>query len=289
MNNLLSLSESIINHPLFEFGGKVFTLVTILEFIVLLISVFIIAKITKIICKSWLFSKLDLDIGSQEAFSKITAYFVAIIGFIIALQTTGVDLTSLAVIVGGLGIGIGFGFQEITKDFISGLILLFARTVKVNDFIELSDNNGFKNIKGRISKISFLVTTLETTTSSTLMIPNNYLVTHSVLNWSYGNKKKYLGFLIKVPQGTDLVLFTETILYVATLESQVLSDPKPELLFKTVGDNFWEFELRVWVNRVDHEPKIRSILNYSIEYHLRQVGISLNIIDQLIFSKMISL
>lgn len=251
-----------------QVGGISISLVALGKIFLAFLAVIFVCRLLRDILRNRFLPKLGIDKGNREAISTVISYSTAIFGFIAVLQTMGVNLASLAVVIGGLGVGIGFGLQDITKNFVSGLTLLLEQQVKVDDFIE------FDGISGYVKAISLRSTIIRTREWGDIVVPNSNLIESQVLNWTYD------GFLvgrIHLPVGvaydSDPVLVTETLLHAAYMEPCVLSDPSPRVNFVGFGDNSLDFELRVWVEPIDKEPDIRSSLNFIIEYTLRQHNI----------------
>lgn len=274
MNDFLrKLWESIsriLLIPLFKVGDTVVTTSTIGEVILKLILVICIARLLYFIFHKHLLVKLGIDRGNREAISTIIAYVFTILGFVIVLQFSGFDLGSLAVIAGGLGIGVGFGLQKIIENFISGLTLLLERNLKVGDFIEIEGETGY------LSKISLRSVIVRTFEGNDIVLPNNYLTSNKVVNWSLDSFKARVKIPVVVAYGTNPLLVTEVLLKSAYMESTVCQEPAPEVLNKSFGDNPYgsmKFELRVWVERIDNRIGTINSLNYIIEYNLRQHGI----------------
>lgn len=250
-------------------GGTSISLIALLQIVIALILVIIIGKIFKKIFKENILNKLNIDSANRETFANIISYFFGAILFILLLQYFGVNLSTLAVIGGGLGLGIGFGLQDITKNFISGLTLLFERPIKPGDFIEI------ENIKGYVTEISTRSTVVETQDGSEIFIPNSFFINHRFTNWSYNSFIARIIIPIAVAYQSDLVLVTELLLQSAYQESRVVAHPSPEVLLVGFGDSSLNLELRVWINPIDQEPEIRSNLNFIIEYLFRQYNITI--------------
>lgn len=267
--------QAIANYTIFQLYNESIALNTVFQLIVLLFSVYLTAKFIKFLCQRWLLKKLNFDVGNREAISTLVFYISITVGSLIAIQSTGINLSSLTFIIGGLGIGIGFGLQSITKDFMSGLILLIGRTIKINDFIQFGERQEFPDFKGTVKKISFLFTVVETKDSGFLIVPNSYLITFPTLNWSYGNQINRLKILLRVSKDIDFVLFTDIILNAAHREISVQKKPSPKLIFKEIGDYYCEFELQVWIKNIRNEDFTKNRLNYACEYYLKQQGIHL--------------
>lgn len=276
MKQFLENLYELFAYPIFTIKSNSFSLSSITSIIFLLLIVIILSRIVKIFCKQWLLAKLGFDVGNREAISTLIAYFFGTLGTIVVLQASGLNLASLLVVAGGLGIGLGFGLQSIVKDFSSGLIILLGRSIKVDDFVEFGGRQEFQYLKGTVKSISLLFTVIQTKDGGSLIIPNSYLTINPILNWSYEGQKNRLRIPIRVSQSSDIVLLTETVLNVAYMESSVLNNPIPTLAFKDLGDNYAEFELQVWINQIKDADATISTLNYAIEYYLRQQGIELS-------------
>ncbi|MFP4007921.1 MAG: cyclic nucleotide-binding domain-containing protein [Spirulinaceae cyanobacterium] len=253
-----------------DIAGTKLTLLDIGYLLLASIIIIVLSGAFRNILRNRLLVRLSIDAGNREAISTILSYTIGTFGFIIILQSTGFNLASLAVIIGGLGVGIGFGLQNLTRNFASGLTLLLERQIKVGDFIE------FDGLAGYVKAISLRTTIIRTREGGDIIVPNENLIESRVLSWTYD------GFLVGrihlpvgVAYGSDPVLVTETLLQAAYMEPMVLQDPAPLVNFRGFGDNSLDFELRVWIEPIDKEPDIRSSLNYLIEYLFRQHNIQM--------------
>ncbi|NEO99338.1 MAG: mechanosensitive ion channel [Symploca sp. SIO2E9] len=250
-------------------GGNYVSLYDVVKLIFWLLIVVLLSGALRNFLKQRLLVRLRIDQANREVIATIISYSTGTFGFLVVLQGIGIDLASLAVIAGGLGIGIGFGLQDITKNFVSGLTLLFERTIKVGDFVE------FDGLSGYVKAISLRSTVIRTREGGDVFVPNSILSENRILNWSYDSYIARIHLPVGVAYSSDPVLVTETLLKSAYMEPAVLHDPSPLVLFRGFGDSALEFELRVWVNRIDKEPDLRSSLNFIIEYNLRQHGITI--------------
>jgi len=178
-------------------------------------------------------------------------------------------ITSLAVIIGSFGVGIGFGFQELTRNLISGITLLGEGKLKVGDLIE------FQGKLGYIMEISIRCTVIKMFDDSELIIPNTELTNNSVTNWNYSNCQGRIEIPIGVAYGSDLLLVTDVLLQSALMVKEVLSTPPPQVIFLGFGDNSLNFSLWVWVKKINFRATITSSLLYVIEYNFRQNNISI--------------
>lgn len=255
---------SVFTDIRFTIGGTIITLASIIQAIILLLVIIFIARALKLLLRKHLLSRLGIDATNREAIATIISYSLAIISFLIVLQLTGINVASLAVIAGGLGIGVGFGLQSITKNFISGLTLLTEQKLKVGDFIE------FSGLSGYVKEVSLRSTLIRTRDGGDVVVPNSELVDNHVLNWTYDSYIARIKVPVGVAYGSDPSLVTETLLQAAYQDASVVHDPAPRVVFQGFGDSSLNFELWVWVTRIDDEPFIKSSLNFAIEYNLRQ-------------------
>ncbi len=156
---------SVFTDIRFTIGGTVITLASIIQAIILFLVIIFIARALKVLLRKHLLSRLGIDATNREAIATIISYSLAIISFLIVLQLTGINVASLAVIAGGLGIGVGFGLQSITKNFISGLTLLTEQKLKVGDFIE------FSGLSGYVKEVSLRSTLIRTRDGGDVVVP----------------------------------------------------------------------------------------------------------------------
>lgn len=248
----------------FSIGDNKIYLSSIFQVIIYSIIIIILTHYFNRFLKNKLLTKIRIKKEIKEAVSNIISYSLGTLLFIIILQTVGFNLSSLTVIGGALGIGIGFGLQNITKNFVSGLTLVIERNIKVGDFVE------FDGLSGYVKEISTRSTIIQTQDGGHFIVPNSELVENRLLNWSYDGFIGRLHVPVGIAYGSDLVLVTEILLKSAYIDKNVLPDPPPQVIFLGFGESCLNFELRVWVNQIDKQLDLRSNLNFIIEYNLRQ-------------------
>ena len=212
--------------------------------------------------KNWFVHKLlartSLDIGVRHAMGTIFRYVLMVIGFIIILQFLGVDLSALTIIAGALGVGVGFGLQNITNNFVSGIIILFERPIKIGDRIEVG------NVTGDVVKISMRSTTVLTNDNISIIVPNSEFISSTVINWSHTERKVRFNIPVGVSYKEDPEIVKKFLLEVAEKNAGVLKDPAPDVLLKEYGDSSINFVLRVWTNDFTAQPLLlKSQLYYS--------------------------
>ncbi|MEM1366777.1 MAG: mechanosensitive ion channel domain-containing protein [Cyanobacteria bacterium P01_H01_bin.15] len=256
-----------LNGILFPLGDSTISLLGIVQLVLSLIILWIIAQALRNYLRRRLLRQFGLAPGSREAIANLIGYGLAILGFGVILQQVGLQVSTFAVLAGGLGIGIGFGLQDLTKNFVSGMTLLLERYVKIGDFVE------FGNLEGYVKEISTRSTIIQTEEGGEVVVPNSQLAENQVVNWSYESYSARIHVPVQVQYGSNLVLVTEALLKAAYQEPSVLTQPKPRAMFMGFGDSGLNFELWIWVDRIDWRHEIRSSVNFLIEYYFRQYGI----------------
>ncbi|MGA7935876.1 MAG: mechanosensitive ion channel domain-containing protein, partial [Kovacikia sp.] len=226
--------------PMFEIGNKQYSLSLLLTLILVIITVFWVSRSLSNWLKRGVFIRLGLDRGTREVIASLIQYLLTVLGLIIVLQTAGVNLSSLTLFAGVLGIGIGFGLQNLASNFISGLTLLVEQPIRVGDFIEV------ENLLGTVESISIRSTTVRTQDGVFVIVPNIRFVEHNVVNWSYRDPRCRIHVPVGVAYGSDTLLVSEALLEAARQDPKVLNDPAPRVWFKGFGDSSLTFELLVW-------------------------------------------
>lgn len=262
--------SKLFTSTLFKVGDTPVSLWLILELILSLLVVAFVSGVISNFFKHRLLVKLGIDEGNREAIAGIVRYLTVAVGLIVVLQNIGFNFASLAVLAGGLGIGIGFGTQDLTTNFVSGLTLLLDRPIKVGDYVELDGG-----LMGIVKEISMRSTIIKTYQESCVIVPNRDMVDSRIINWSYDSSTYCLQIPVEVAEDSDPLLVTETLLNTAYIESAVLYEPNPKVLFVEFNEDGFKFELWVWIEYPQERDLIKSSLNFAIEYHLRQQGIQL--------------
>ena len=227
---------------------------------------------------SWLLQNLFLDkvllkrgvgAGVRISIKRLLHYVLISTGFLLAISSFGFDLTRLTIMLSALGVGIGFGLQSVVNNFVSGLILLFERPVRVGDYIELNGN------WCEIKKIGLRATTVQTFDQADVIIPNADLVSNQVTNWTLGNRSARLIIPVGVAYGSDVPLVIETLKACADPYPMVAEKPEPQVLFMSFGESSLDFELRVWVLDVDARLTALSELHEEIDRRFREANIEI--------------
>ncbi|HKI78385.1 MAG TPA: mechanosensitive ion channel domain-containing protein [Ignavibacteriaceae bacterium] len=262
--------KKFLSFHLFEIGNSSITLWTLLYFIFLAWLLFYLtAKLRKWIVYKIL-SDSKIDLGVRLAVGTIIRYGVLVFGLVIVMQTVGINLSTLTVLAGALGVGIGFGLQNITNNFVSGIIILFERPIKVGDRIQVGDVNG------DVISISMRSTTVVTNDNISVIVPNSEFISSRVINWSHNDRNVRFNIPVGVAYKEDPEKVKQILLEVADKDEGVLKNPKPDVLFVEFGDSSLNFNLRIWTNSYITTPAIlQSKLYFEIFKKFKEAGIEI--------------
>lgn len=256
---ILEWIKTIWNAELLKLGSSSLTIKSILIVIFsLFILIYLTSKLKKLLVNK-VFPRYHLDSGVSQSIATIIRYTLVTLGIYIIFQTSGIDLSALGLLVGALGIGIGFGLQNVTNNFISGIIILFERPIKVGDRVEIDD------ILGSVVDISARSTTIVTNDNISVIVPNSDFINQRVINWSLNDRSVRLNFPVGVAYKEDPMKIRKLLLEVTDENPGVLQDPKPDVLFEEFGESSLNFNLRVWSKEYSDRPKVlKSQLYYAI-------------------------
>lgn len=269
----LSLLEAVrvVNHPLFYVDETGVSPVSIVQFILTVWAAVVISRLTRRFLSERVYDRTGWDTGLTNALNTLTHYMVLLIGSVVGLRFVGIGLSSLAILAGVLGIGIGFGLRNITENFISGLIILAERPIKIGDFIEVKDGE----VEGRVERIQARSTTVTTRDNITMIIPNSEFVSRPVVNWSHGDPKVRVPISVGVAYGSDTDLVRKVLLEVAARHGKVLKKPAPEVQFRGFGGSSLDFLLLVWIEEQYTRFRIASDLHFAIDKAFRKRAIEI--------------
>ena len=214
-------------------------------------------------------ARTPMDPAVRESVATLIGYVAIAIAVVFALNVAGVDLSKMAFIVGALGVGIGFGLQNIVNNFVSGLIILFERPIRTGDYITIGGNEGF------VRKIRIRATEMETLDHQHLIIPNSLYISEPVTNWSLRDPYLRITVPVGVAYGSDTELVKRLLLQVAHQHPLVLGPeqteaPAPVVQFSSFGDNSLNFELKIYVREVAKRYMVRSDINFAIDAAFRE-------------------
>jgi potassium-dependent mechanosensitive channel len=256
-----------LNESFVIFGGSEFSVFKVLILLGLFLVLILISTYITDLLRSKILRITRMNRGSQEVILIITKYGLISIGTIILLQTSGLNLSSLALLGSALGVGIGFGFQDIAKNFASGLVLLFERTIKVGDFIQVGEHLGV------VEKVGARSIVLKTLDRVSIVVPNSRFLAEEVINWNHNNTASRLHLPVGIAYGSDVGKVKAALLKAAEENRDVLTHPQPQVFFTEFGDNSLNLELLVWVSDPSRQQPIKSELYFRIEEFVRELNI----------------
>ncbi|MGB5296174.1 MAG: mechanosensitive ion channel domain-containing protein [Thermoanaerobaculia bacterium] len=240
----------------------------------LLLFVFIIwfstklAALVEFVLGELILPRLHLPQGAPHAISRVSRYTIIVIGVLVATKALGLDISQAAIVAGGLGVGIGFGLQNVVSNFVSGLILLFERPIRVGDIVQVG------TASGTVEKIGMRATVVSTWRGSELIVPNTKLIASDVDNWTLQHDRRRIEIPIGVAYGTDPEVVAKLLVDTATCHPEVDEHPEPQCLFMEFGDSSLNFELRAW-GAASRGLGIESDLRFAITKALEEAGITI--------------
>jgi len=210
---------------------------------------------------------LPMDAGARYAFTTLCRYAITAIGILLALNTIGFRWSSVQWLIAALGVGLGFGLQEIVANFVCGLIVLFERPFRVGDTVTIGE------VSGSVSRIRIRATTILDWDRKELIVPNKEFITGQLINWSLSDPISRSIIKVGIAYGSDTELAEKLLLKVLKENPLVLKDPKPSAYFLGFGDNSLNFELRLYINNIDNRLPVQHELHKAIDREFRKAGI----------------
>jgi potassium efflux system protein len=266
-SEVVSTLQSMLQHPI-SFGKSQVTLGGTLNLFLFLFFGYAIAKIASFILGKILLPKLSLRGGMAYAISRFTYYVLLGALFLAGLASTGLELNKFTVITGALGLGVGFGLQNIVNNFASGLIILFERPIRIGDTVEISGTSG---IVRRIGARSCTVLTVQ---GAEVILPNSTLLSNQVTNWTLSSTRRLVEIPVRISYGTDPALVLKLLMEIATSNPHVLAHPRPETLFLEFGESSLNVELRFWAAQ-SVWFELKSQISMAILESFRNAGIEI--------------
>jgi len=260
---------NLLNTTLFELKETPVTLLSIFIFLLFLIGFTYMGGFVKRLLNHKILPRFISDSGLRFTLARMTQYVVVIIGVFVSFQFVGIDLTGLAVIFGFLSVGIGFGLQNITSNFISGLIVLFERPISIGDRVVVNE------IEGDVQEINIRSTTVRSINNISIIVPNSEFISKHVINYSYGDPRYRLVVDVGVSYGSDLETVLKALNEVAEENDSVLNTPKHDVHLRSFGDSSWDMKLLVWVANVKEHYNILNQLNQAIVHKFKKYDIEI--------------
>ena len=239
----------------------------VLLFFVVVWAAFLVSRFVRFVLNEDVFPRLSLGHGIPYAVSTILNYLILLIGFFFAVGAAGFDMTRFTVLIGAFGVGIGFGLQNIFNNFVSGLILLFERPVKVGDEIKIGEATG------TIRRIGIRASRMRQWDNSEIIVPNSKLISENVKNWSHSGRKRGVEISVSVAHGADANLVIELLSATARAHPLVVEKPAPQVLLSEIVSPALNFKLRAWTTDYDKTTQIASDLAVAVSKKLSENNI----------------
>ncbi|MBG1261442.1 mechanosensitive ion channel [Nostoc sp. BAE] len=250
--------------PILTLGKNPYSLTELIILIGLLFGLVIFAGTLTNFLRSRILFFTGINRGAQEAIVILFKYGLIFIGTLVLLQIWGLDISSLTILASALSVGIGFGLQDIAKNFGSGLVLVFERPIQVGDFVEVGEYTG------TVERIGGRSTEIRTLDHVSIIVPNSRFLEKEVINWSHCNPISRLHLPVGVAYSSDPKVVQAALLEVASKHPNVLQAPSPLVLFKEFANNSLNFELLVWTAEPNKQFLLKSDLYYNIYEALQQ-------------------
>lgn len=253
----------------YTFGEFSISIKMVVMVVVVLYLTTIISWVIQAFVDSQIMTPKKMDVGVKESLKRLAHYGLFTIGFLVAVSMAGLDLQKFTILAGALGVGIGFGLQNIVNNFVSGLILLFERPVKVGDVINIDQD------WGTIKRIGLRSTVFETFDRAEIIVPNADLISNKVTNWTFSSKIVRVVLPVGVAYGSPLEKVLEILNRAAKEHPEVFSYPEPNSIFEGFGNSSIDFTLRFWIHSIEDRLKIRSEVAVIVDRLFREEGIEI--------------
>jgi small-conductance mechanosensitive channel len=268
-SEFLTQLREFLNLRLFTLQDDPVTIMSMIIFLFFLSLFLFLGIFSRKILHGKILDRFDIEPGLQYTLARVSQYIIVVIGFLISFQFVGIDLSSLAVIFGLLSVGIGFGLQNITANFISGLIIMFERPISVGDRVDVA------GIEGDVTEINIRSTKIQTLNNVSIIVPNSQFVESNVVNYSHGNPTFRLDVYVGVSYSSDLDSVLKALNKIAAEHPKVMKIPKHRVHLTEFGDSAWGMALRVWIPNVKDRYELRNELNQAIVRKFNEYGIEI--------------
>lgn len=267
---IVKLSNKILHFNLLQAKNAIITPLVIIQFVIAGIIIYWISRWTRELCFRWLFAKSQ-DMGLRNSLSAFSQYTVVVVGFLIALQVIGVDLTGISYVLGGLAFGAAFGLRDLVKNYASGILLLIERPVRAGDTVSIG------NYEGEVTHIGMRSMTVKTWDHLEVLVPNSETFDKPFTNWTRLDSIVRTVIHLKISRDDDPNLVRELILSVLQTNAYIVIDPAPQIYLMEMDDALMEFEVRYFINlqQGKSRPAVRSDVLFAIYAIFKQHNIKL--------------
>jgi len=251
-----------------QVGAATFSFQDLVTFVLVLLVAVFFSRLLRFVFREEVSPRIRLPRGVPGAVDMLSNYVILTFGFLVALAAAGVDLSQVTLVLSALGVGLGFGLQNMVSNFVSGLVLAFERPIQIGDTIQVG------GLLGKVRRVGFRASVVRTFDGAEVIIPNGELVWAQVINWSLSDQIRRIDVAVGVAYGTDPNRVLEILLGVARKHKGVLNYPAPDALFEDFGDSSLNFKLRCWTS-LDDFLRVRSELTVAVNNAFNAEGITI--------------
>jgi potassium efflux system protein len=250
-------------------GSLSVSLGRILGFALAVWASFLVSKFLRFLLEEDVYQHFRLERGLPYAISTMLHYSILLVGFFVALGALGIDLTKITILAGAFSVGVGFGLQNVINNFVSGLILLFERPIKIGDVIEIGGT------LGEVRRIGIRACVIRTADGSEIIVPNGSLISNQVTNWTFSDRARAVEVSVNIVPGTDSQRVVDLLKSVATNQPGIAKEPAPQVYVVSFTAGAITFQLRAWTDRYQDWAQVRSDLAVAISDALAREKISI--------------
>ena len=261
--------SSILTSKL-ELESFSFSLGNIFSFIITLTATIYISKFIRFILEDEVYTHFELPRGLGGAITMLVRLILLAFGFILAFGAAGIDISNITIIFGALGVGIGFGLQNIFNNLVSGLILAFERPIQVGDVLQISS----LNLMGEVKEIGIRASVIRTFDGAEVIVPNGNLISNEMVNWTLSDRRRRQELVVGVSYGTDLKMVLEILDEVVAKQDGVMKNPSPFIIFRGFGDSSLDFRVMFWTH-FDDGLKVKSSVGVAIDNAFKEANITI--------------
>jgi potassium-dependent mechanosensitive channel len=239
-------------------GSVKFSIGNLLAFGLTIWAAFLVSRFARFLLDEDIYQRFHLARGLPYAISTVLNYLILLIGFFLALAALGVDMTRFTILAGAFSVGIGFGLQNVINNFVSGLILLFERPIKVGDVVQIDASTGV------VQRIGIRASIVRTPDGAEIIVPNGNLISNNVTNWTFSDRRRAIQIPVTASRGADPVKVIDLVKKLVASNEKVARQPAPQVYFSSVTGGVLNFELRAWTDQYEDWVRIRSDLALAI-------------------------
>ena len=270
LSTLHAVSHQVLFYSIFKIGALAVTPVFLLKVAIFLVLLIAASNVLQRVLLARVLRHLSIADAQKFALGRFATYTIIFGGLFVGLQSLGVNLNSLVVFGGAIGVGVGLGLQNVVANFVAGIVLLVEQPIRIGDRIETKDT------LGDVVRIAARSTWVRTNDNVVMIVPNSDFINNAVTNWTANDPRVRISVPVGVGYSSDPGKVREILLAAAGENPDVLKDPAPDVIFKDYGDNSLDFDLRVWTETRSHTPLVlKSDLYFSLFARFGAAGIEL--------------